>query len=122
MKYFVFPLWLMVLFACGGGPAGGLTSDSIASLNINGSGTTTDIDEANKFNLNIVGSNNTITIASDNVIGTLNITGSNNLVTFGNSVSLQSFVITGSDNAINIPAGSGISFTGAVASNTLIEY
>jgi len=92
------------------------TDNTYKTVNITGIGTTTTINETDKFDLNIEGIGNTITIERYNDIATLNLTGNNNQITFERTTDVDTFNITGNDNTIFVDASITSSVT--ITNNT----
>ena len=105
---------------CGGGSGGGNDdSSTVKTINVSGVGTTTVVNEGGKYNLNISGVSNNITITYGNEVEELKVSGTSNVITIENGVTVSSFTMSGASNTVFVPFGSSISFTGSGVGNVL---
>jgi hypothetical protein len=95
---------ILILSAC-------IESDDIDSIEISDFGLTTDLNKSGKYDLEISGIKNVVTIKSNNIINNLKISGVKNTVYIEPNTSVSNFTVSGTENIIYVPLKSNISFT-----------
>lgn len=95
--------------------------DEDNTIKVNGIGDTVVINETGKYNIDINGINNTVTVKTDNTIGKLTINGQNNMITLQENSTVDKIIISGSDNTIYVPTGTKYSLDDSGFGNDVIE-
>ena len=114
----------LLLAACGGGGGGATPPPVIPTINATYDNFTIFVNDTDEtYHLVVMGSGNTIDIATDNTIEDFTLTGSNNLITFNGNTTVNTIDVAGNDNTFMVPTGSGITIDSVLGSgNSVIEY
>ena len=94
-------------------------STHIDSFEISDIGSTTDLNKSGKYNLEISGNKNIVTIKSNNTINDLKISGVSNTIYIEPNTSVSNLTVSGTKNVVYVPLNSQISFTDTETGNEL---
>jgi len=95
------------------------TPRDIDSFEISGIGSTTDLNKSGKYDLEISGNKNIVTIKSNNTINDLKISGVSNTIYIEPNTSVSNLTVSGTKNVVYVPLNSQISFTDTETGNEL---
>lgn len=95
-------------------------SNDIKTIKVSGLSSTAKINESSIFNLDISGTDNTVTIVSGNQVNDINIKGLNNKITIETNVTVNNIYVEGSGNTVIVPIGSGIGLSSSSGLNNKI--
>lgn len=115
-----------MLSACGGDNSSTRRTDDFENvISISDVGATINIEDVqapHSVDINITGSNNTISIINNTSVGRLSIEGANNLVNVENGVSINICVFGGSDNTLNKPSSLLVTCTMGGLGNSIMNF
>lgn len=100
-KNLIAALLVGVLSACGGGGGGGVLEES-GDRTLTLGNETARFDQAGKYNLTVISSNNDVTIGAGNTLAGVSIEGANNRLTVEHSVVIDSLQVTGANNSVTL--------------------
>ncbi len=99
LKHILLCALLAGLAACGG------TSEDGNTVQVDGINVKSTINKTGRYDVEITGSNNEVTITAGNKVGRLDITGINHDVWIQANAEVDSIDITGSGNTVHVPPG-----------------
>ncbi len=122
--HFLIIFSLLLFTACGGDSDSARPDNSNQTITVSDRGSTVNISTATSqiINIDITGSNNTVSVTNNIAIGKLTVTGANNLINIATGVTLDICVLDGSDNTLNKPTALILSCTIEGLGNSIINF